>query len=82
MAVRANKDYRILPQDVARMMELLKIARSIYGDQSNRDNYIDSIGYAALAGMLQLPSAVPAKVPNGTAADREFEEKVLKAVQE
>lgn len=45
----------VLPQDVARMMEMLKIARSIYGDPDNRDNFVDSIGYAALAGMMQLP---------------------------
>jgi hypothetical protein len=37
------------------MMEMLKIARSIYGDSTNRDNFIDSAGYAALAGMLQIP---------------------------
>ena len=45
----------VLPHDVARMMEMLKIARSVYGDQANRDNFTDSIGYAALAGMMQLP---------------------------
>jgi hypothetical protein len=50
-----NED-EILPQDVARMMEMMKIARSVYGDPTNRDNYVDSIGYAALAGMLGLPS--------------------------
>jgi hypothetical protein len=37
------------------MMEMLKIARSVYGDPANRDNFVDSIGYAALAGMMQLP---------------------------
>ena len=52
-AVRNNNTIR--PYDVARMMEMLKIARSIYGDPSNADNFTDSIGYAALAGMLQLP---------------------------
>ncbi len=44
----------IRPEDVAEMMTLLKKARKIYGS-SNRDNYVDDIGYEALAGMLALP---------------------------
>jgi len=45
----------IKPEDVAHMMVLLKHARAMYGDRLNRDNFIDAIGYEALAGMLQLP---------------------------
>ena len=51
----------VQPEDVAQMMTLLKKARSLYGDITNRDNFVDDIGYAALAGMLQLPD--PAKDP-------------------
>lgn len=43
------------PVDVAQMMVQLKQARSLYGDAANADNFVDAIGYAALAGMLQLP---------------------------
>lgn len=46
----------ILPQDVAQMMAMLKIARATYGDPLNEDNYVDAVGYSALAGMLSLPS--------------------------
>lgn len=42
-------------EDVAEMMTMLKKARKMYGDATNRDNDIDDIGYAALAGMLRLP---------------------------
>ena len=73
MSVRNAGDYRILPQDVARMMELMKIARSIYGNPDNRDNYVDSIGYAALAGMLQLPSAINNGREKEIASTKEFE---------
>ena len=37
------------PQDVANMMILLKLARSL-GPGAHRDNYVDIAGYAALAG--------------------------------
>lgn len=46
----------IKPPNVARMMEMVKIARATYGDPENRENTTDSIGYAALAGMLQIPN--------------------------
>lgn len=39
----------ILAIDVANMMELLKIARSGLGEH-NLDDYVDRVGYAALAG--------------------------------
>lgn len=45
------------PEDVAMMMVLMKQCRAVYGDPANRDNFVDQIGYAALAGMIQLPSA-------------------------
>lgn len=45
----------IQPQDVAQMMVQMKQARSVYGDATNPDNFVDGIGYTALAGMLQLP---------------------------
>jgi len=40
------------PNDVAQLMSLLKIARSVYGH--GQDNYIDGAGYTALASMLQI----------------------------
>jgi hypothetical protein len=82
MAVRNTGDYRIMPQDVARMMELMKIARSIYGDPNNRDNYVDSIGYAALAGMLQLPSQVNNLKDKAAIADKEFERSLKEGLDE
>ncbi len=38
--------------EVAQMMELLKIARTRYGDPGHADHYIDAAGYACLAGEL------------------------------
>lgn len=49
----------ITAADVAQMMVLLKIARSVYGDPMNADNYVDAAGYSALAGMIALPSDLP-----------------------
>lgn len=43
------------PVDVSQMMVQLKQARALYGDPANADNFVDAIGYVALAGMLQLP---------------------------
>lgn len=44
--------------DTSHMMSQLKQVRSVYGDPMNRDNYVDEIGYAALAGMLALPADI------------------------
>ena len=69
---RHNRQLRqhdvIMPQDVAQMMVLLKIARASYGDLENRDNFVDGIGYTALAGMLQLkdPDTGQAEAPPKT----------------
>ena len=40
-----------LPEDVAQMMVLLKIARTQLGDQ-NPDDFIDACGYSAIAGEI------------------------------
>ncbi len=53
-AIRA--DVRILPQDVAAMMGLLKIARIATG-HGKADNWVDLAGYAACGGELQSRSA-------------------------
>lgn len=52
----------IHPEDVAEMMSLLKKARKVCGYPS-LDNYIDDVGYVALAGALvaPVPSAVAAE---------------------
>jgi len=54
---RTRTSDAITPSDVAQMMSMLKKARAIYGDVNNDDNFVDDIGYTALAGMLQLPDA-------------------------
>ena len=41
----------ILPEDVANMMALLKIARTQAG-QHNEDDYVDAVGYCAIAGEI------------------------------
>lgn len=41
----------ILPEDVANMMALLKIARTQAG-QHNIDDYVDACGYSAIAGEI------------------------------
>lgn len=50
---RAYAPARIRPEDVAQMMVLLKIARSIQGSPI-LDHYIDEIGYGAIVGELWL----------------------------
>lgn len=50
---KTRETKRILPEDVANMMSLLKKARAVYGDPKNIDNFVDDIGYTALAGMLK-----------------------------
>lgn len=67
-------DYvRISPADVAQMMVMLKISRSVYGDPTQQDHFVDEIGYSALAGALtasehgvKKPESEPpvAKVPS------------------
>jgi len=41
----------VSPHDVAQLMVLLKIARSVYGYSA--DNYVDEGGYAALASQFR-----------------------------
>lgn len=48
--IASRPDTNILPHDVAHMMSMVKIARSLYG--YHFDNYVDEAGYAALACML------------------------------
>jgi hypothetical protein len=49
---RANREGPpVTPHDVAQMMILIKIARSVYGE--SEDNFIDTAGYAALAAMFK-----------------------------
>lgn len=47
----AGADVSILPEDVAIMMSLLKIARIATG-QPKVDNFVDLAGYAACAGEI------------------------------
>lgn len=48
---KGNPDW-LEPFEVADMMELLKIGRRVSGS-NKRDNYVDSAGYAAIAGALR-----------------------------
>ena len=49
-------------QDVAHMMCLLKIARTMTG-RHNADDHLDAIGYAAIAGQLaQADAAIAGKI--------------------
>lgn len=59
--IARNGDSKITAVDVSQMMSLLKKARAMYGDVMNDDNFVDDLGYTALAGMIQLPD--PAKAP-------------------
>ena len=47
----AYLDKDVTPHDVAMLMALLKIARTKLGDHTI-DNYIDLVGYAAIAGEI------------------------------
>ena len=47
----AYLDKKITPKDVALMMALLKIARTKLGIH-NEDDYIDLVGYGAIAGEI------------------------------
>lgn len=47
-----NENVLVTIVDVAHMMTLLKIARSMHGDPRHTDHYVDAAGYSALAGML------------------------------
>jgi hypothetical protein len=62
----------ITPADVARMMDLLKISRSVHGDPLNVDNYVDGAGYQALAGMLELGDREVPAPPRPTGENRPF----------
>jgi len=51
-------DLQITPGDVAQMMSLLKKARFMYGDSQNIDNFVDDVGYTALARDLTVAPEV------------------------
>ena len=48
---KTKLNINILPEDVANMMALLKIARTQAG-QHNPDDYVDACGYSAIAGEI------------------------------
>jgi hypothetical protein len=63
------------PVDVAQMMASMKQARAVYGDPNNKDNFVDAVGYTALAGMLQLPE------PGAPKKERDHARNVQKPVE-
>jgi hypothetical protein len=44
----------VCPEDVATMMELLKVARRVHGSKKH-DHYMDAAGYAAIAFAVSVP---------------------------
>jgi len=48
---KTKLNIQLLPEDVANMMALLKIARTQAG-QHNIDDYVDACGYSAIAGEI------------------------------
>jgi hypothetical protein len=46
-------------QDVLEMMSILKKCRGVYSPEMNRENYIDDVGYVALAGMVAQAEETP-----------------------
>lgn len=51
LSIREHPDDPLTALDVAHMMVLLKTARTQYGD-TNPDDHIDMVGYAAIAGEI------------------------------
>jgi hypothetical protein len=76
LRVRGGEIVIIKGHDVAQMLSLMKKARATYGDTKNDDNFIDDIGYSALAGMLQLPD------PDEEQATQKVETAVESAIKE
>ena len=48
---KQNFNIIISPEDVAQLMSLLKIARTQAGEH-NIDDYVDAVGYQAIAGEI------------------------------
>ena len=48
---KTKLNIHLLPEDVANMMALLKIARTQAGEH-NEDDYVDACGYSAIAGEI------------------------------
>lgn len=53
----AYKGIRITPKDVASMMILMKVSRSV--TSSKRDNWVDMAGYAELGSQIEGREAAP-----------------------
>jgi hypothetical protein len=47
-ATNSDIQIKVMPEDVATMMELLKISRRLHGSKKH-DHYMDAAGYAAIA---------------------------------
>lgn len=52
-------DLTILPEDVAAMMVLFKVARIAGGSPDHADNWIDICGYAACGGEIATKGYIP-----------------------
>ena len=57
LARRTNPLAPLQDYEVAQMMVLLKVARTLAGVH-NDDDYVDAVGYAAIAGDLSARTAV------------------------
>jgi hypothetical protein len=56
-----RNEHKLKPHDIAQMMAVLKIARSVYG--YSMDNFTDGAGYTSLAAMLTPPPKLISKLP-------------------
>jgi len=54
----AHLDTEVSPGDVAQLMVLFKVAR-MKANPGHADNYVDAVGYAAIAGELASLPAIP-----------------------
>lgn len=63
--VGSAEELLVTPFDVAQMMVLLKVARSIHGNPANVDHYVDAAGYSAIAGSFGITETPTFSQPHG-----------------
>jgi aminoglycoside phosphotransferase len=66
-------DHDLSPADIAKLMVLLKVARTMEGDY-NEDDFVDMVGYAGIAGELEnKPRTTAAEIYENFKEDAEHE---------
>ena len=71
----------ITPDEVAMMLGLLKVSRSIVGN-NNIDDYVDGAAYMAIAGELKLKDDSPPKKSRGEIMGEVTRKHVMKLAKE